>query len=498
MRELAGEFEGRGQREAAGNIEGSLQGNAATGFVYVAADGANYVITAYRVISLASGLSIQFEGASYTGLSIVAADEELDIALLAFENGARPFAGGLSLLQRRLRDEETVYSAGFPGGEAAWQFSEGLASGTYVRIPANDETMRPQGPYIRHSARTDRENPGGLLLAADPGAPAGYAVAGIMPGAGGGPAYAVPIDRVEDFLQRAQRGKSGDERSALEERLLAFSRFAGLRSPYRYIAAYLSAAYIAENTANVIPALDRAFGAAIADIARAFNRSPAEGIRLAAAWSLEDYLRGGNAASGIEAETIEKLGTGLYHTGFRGVPGGALWINEYGVWRIRSFDAPLAGKAAAEGAEPEDTLRTAYLFSFSIGYAQVFNEGHALTAEYSFHQWFLTFGPRIFYAGPSYLRGEYLVGLHFPIRVKNRLGLIPFTGAGAGFVRRDSHQANSKPSFDLCVSGQAGLRITSSLVPGLFLQGMYQYNYEIFGAAKPNPHSVTVSIGYGF
>ncbi|MDR0670252.1 MAG: serine protease [Treponema sp.] len=536
MGELKGELERRGQQEAAGSIERYLRGNAGTGFVYVAVDGANYIITSYQTISLASGLSIRFEGtgaAVYTGLSIVAVDEELDIALLAFENGARPFTHGLSLLQRPPREEETVYSAGFSGGnDAVWQFAEGVISRTYVRIPAaripgDNETMLMQGPYIRHSARTDQENPAGLLLTAEPGSPAGYAVAGInsssaprSAGADWNPAYAIPIDRVENFLTRALGEPLGNNWMVLEERLLAFSRLAGLRSPYWHIASCLSARYIADNTADIIPALNNASGTAIEELIKAFNYSPVRGLNLAVAWAVENRLRNGKpgAAINIEVEVIEMLNPELYHVDFlaSGVPDGALWIYERGIWKILSFGnpaaeppttpappAPPASPSPAAPREPADPakLRTSYLFTFSVGYGHIFTNTHTFMAETAQHVWVLAFGTRIYYGGPSYLRGEGIIGIHIPIRIKNRVGLIPFTGAGIGLVKKDSGgfpaTLNGRPtSFGLSVPVQGGLRITSSLVPGLFLQGMYLY--EVFTLPTQNPHAFAISVGYGF
>jgi S1-C subfamily serine protease len=119
MRKIGQEFEQRGQRDAAKSIEAYLKGGSGTGFVYVAPDGANYIITNHHVITQAYDLSISFEKTDgsktvFSGLSIVAADEEMDIALLAFENGARPFTASLSFLDRPVEEGETVYSAGFP------------------------------------------------------------------------------------------------------------------------------------------------------------------------------------------------------------------------------------------------------------------------------------------------------------------------------------------------------------------------------------------------
>jgi serine protease Do len=511
MRELEVEFERRGQREAAETIENYLWGSAGTGFVYVAQDGANYIITGYQVIAHASGLSIHFEGpgggiSAYTGLSIVAADEELDIALLAFENGARPFTEGLPLLNRRLREGETVYSAGFPGGgaAAAWHFSEGTVSGTYVRIPGDDETMRTRGPYIQHSARTEQKNSGGLLLAAAPGSLTGYAVAGIN---GPVPQTAIPGDRVEDFVEKALGEGPGNGRIALEKRLLAFSRVTSFRLPYRYIAAYLSKDCVMENIAGIMPALNGASGTAIEDIVKAFIYSPARGVKLAVAWTIENSLRRGGDAIDIDVRSIETLDAEFYRTGFHvsGAPADALWVNEYGAWRIRNINmvtenADIADAGIEDSGGGESKLRTTYLYSFSVGYGYIFDNIHALTVDSTLHQWCLGFGVRIYYAGSSYLRGEGVLGLYFPIRIKNRVGLTPFTGAGIGFVRKEAPDpANSNPvHFDLCLSGQGGLRVTIAAVPGLFLQGMYQYNYEVLSGDKANAHTHTISLGYGF
>jgi serine protease Do len=508
MLELKEEFEQRGQQEAAGSIKDYLTGNAGTGFVYVAGDGANYVIASHRLITQASGLSIRFaEGAGYSGLSIVAVDEELDLALLAFENGARPFSEGLAPLDRQLREGETVYAAGFPGkGEAPWQSAGGVVSKMYVRIPGDDEIMRFRGPYIRHTARTSQATPGGVLLTADPEAPAGYAVAGIDAGERDRQtACAIPIDRVRDFLERAL-GAGEDERIALESRVLAFSRLMSLRLPYRRIAAYLSGACTAENTAGILSAINNASGTAIEDIVKAFIDSPAKGINLALAWTVEDHWRGGRDLD-FEVETIEQTGAD-YRTGFlvSGAPAGALWVNEYGIWRIRGFEnftvetpetAAVEKKDGEEdSAEQAAKLRTEYLFSFSLGYGYL-GGNHTLMLESSFHQWCLAFGTRL-YTGPSYLQGDGLIGLHFPIRVKNRIGIIPFTGAGIGFVRKSAPGRSLLESLDLCLLGQGGLRITSSLAPGLFLQGMYQYSYEVIGRNRSSPHSIAFSVGYGF
>jgi hypothetical protein len=504
MRELKGEFERRGLWEAAGSIENYLGENAGTGVVYVAPGGANYIITGYRNISLASGLSIHFERAVYDGLSIVAADEELDIALLSFENGARPFTRGLSPLERQTREGEWVCAAGFSGAGAAWQFGEGHVSGTYVRLPGDTTTM--PGSYIRHTAKTDQEISGGVLLAVNSGTLTGYSLAGISAasnaGQNGDYAYAIPIDRIADFFERALGGDSGDARTALEERLLAFSRIMGLSAPYQQIADWLSTAYIMENIAGILPVIDSALGTAVENIVKAFIRSPALGIKTAAAWGVENYLRKGNDdAIGAEVETIERIDDRLYHTDLSvsGTAAGAVWVYERDAWRIRSFDTgpddnPMRKKEeVVDGLKPGGGIslpQSDYLFSVSAGYGLVFNKSHNLMVESSLHLQLLALTVRLYYGGSSYLRPEFLAGFHFPIQ---RLGLIPFAGAGVGFVRGNSGGPAADTTVDLYISGQAGVRITTNfLAQGLFLQGMYQYNSGSY------PHTLTVSVGYGF
>ncbi|MDR1024136.1 MAG: serine protease [Treponema sp.] len=545
MQNIAEELEQRGQRDAARGIEDYLQGSCGTGLVYVGADGANYIITSHRIISQAEGLSITFEKpdgsrTSFTGLSIAAADEEMDLALLVFENGERPFSEGPPLLGRQLWMEETVYAAGFSGagksneGEsgagttAVWEIEQGEVSDLYVYIPGNDEIMRMRGPYIRHTAPVDSGNSGGPLLARAPGAPAGYAVAGIntlsawnqarawdrAPDQGAN--YAIPIDRVEDFLQEVLGARN--DRIALEERLLAFTQ--GLtvsHLSYQHIARYLSNSFTAENAGPALMLmLEAAPGPVLENTMRAFNDSPLEGINLAVAWAVGDYLQREHTGA-LDVETIESLNQTHYFISFQnsgmpnrsaGVPDNSEWVNEYGIWRIRRLSKFTTARGPERGEEEQESrLRTSYLFSLSAGYAYIFDAGHALAADAGLYLWHFGLGIRIYYGGASYLRGESALGFYLPIRIKDRFGITPFAGFGAGFVWKDrdsmdrggTNLSSQSKTFDLCISGQGGLRITSSLAPGLFLQGMYQYNYEVYaGADKPNPHAFVVSIGYGF
>jgi serine protease Do len=81
--------ENRGEDDMARSIDAFLKGGFGSGFVYVDAEGNNYIITNYHVIARAYSISIEFEKADgaktvFAGFNVLAADEDLDIALLAF------------------------------------------------------------------------------------------------------------------------------------------------------------------------------------------------------------------------------------------------------------------------------------------------------------------------------------------------------------------------------------------------------------------------------
>jgi serine protease Do len=442
---------------------------------------------------------------------------------LAFEHGARPFTQSLSFLDRPVEEGEDVYSAGFPGlgNTTIWQFGQGMVSNARVRFPEDaTDSARMMGPYIQHTAQVDPGNSGGPLLVTAPEVLTGYAVAGINTlSARGRQAanFTIPIDRAIDFLAAALGPQPVDNRIRLEDRISSFTRGLQFSQPvYRHIAKYLSNRCTAENAEYAIMAmLAGASGTVIRDIMAVFNYSPVEGMNLAVAWTIENALRTNPGPINLQTATIERTEAGGYDIGFLSgkTSISAAWVNEYGIWRIRSFGAFAAGDK--NFIDREDArrlqaarLRTNYLFSFSAGYGAILDPGissQGLTLDSAFHLWLLGFGVRIFYGGPDYLQGEGTVGLHFPIRF-SKLGLTPFVNTGIGFVWKDNRGGGALYAFndsnkimDMGISAQAGLRLTSSLVPGLFLQGAYQYSYTVFAsAANQDPHLVSISIGYGF
>jgi hypothetical protein len=281
---------------------------------------------------------------------------------------------------------------------------------------------------------------------------------------------------------------------------------------YRDIAKYLSNHCVAENAEYaVMEMLRNAAPGTIEDIMRVFNYSPVEGMNLAVAWTIENSLR--NQQGAIETESIEPGDSGQYLVSFRG--GKAVtsseWINEYGIWRIRRFGEFAAGnpdfvREREERYQQAAKLRTNLFFSFIAGYSHILGRGPALDLESDFHLWLFSFGTQIYYAGSSFLQGEGTVGLYFPIRMKDKIAITPFTGAALGFVWKDTEDEkglfnlnDSSTIMDLALSARGGIRLTTSLVPGLFLQAAYQYSKALPSApAEKNSHLFSLGIGYGF
>ena len=141
-----------------------------SGFVYVAPDGKNYIITNRHVISDASTSTITFEDENtkelkvFNGMKILASDAALDLAILEFPDNQQPFTNGLELYTGNLPDGASVYTAGFPGlmGKPVWQFGNGIITNPSVEV---EEMIKPElSSLIQHSAQIDAGNSGGPLL----------------------------------------------------------------------------------------------------------------------------------------------------------------------------------------------------------------------------------------------------------------------------------------------------------------------------------------------
>ena len=141
-----------------------------SGFVYVAPDGKNYIITNRHVISDAETSTIIFEDEKSNTkkiikeIKIAASDASLDIAILELPPDEQPFTSGLEFYSEDVSDGDSVYTAGYPGliGKPVWQFGTGVITNASVEV---EEMIKPElSTLIQHSAQIDGGNSGGPLL----------------------------------------------------------------------------------------------------------------------------------------------------------------------------------------------------------------------------------------------------------------------------------------------------------------------------------------------
>ncbi|QQO10794.1 S1C family serine protease [Breznakiella homolactica] len=512
MEEIQADFEKSGNSDAVKSISYFLEGLSGTGFVYVAPDGSNYILTNYHVIAQAISLKVTFEKTdgtktSYDNLAIVSIDEDIDLALLKFPAGVQPFAGGLTFNTTMLEDGTDVFSAGFPGmgNNALWQFGKGIVSNSSVRLPVSEDSTETRGPYIQHTAQVDPGNSGGPLLIAQPGAPGSYAVAGIntlkvlsRQAAN----YAIPSQTVLDFIGKSLAASRENEQELLEARVQAFMD--GLTVPkavYDHIAKFLSTDCVALNAKFAISELDdRGSKTVWNSIARAFSWNPVDGMRYAVGWLVEDSIRSKSGAIKISLDTIEKINDTEYSVSFD-VSGNTVtsaWVKEFGIWRINTFGGFASGdKTLVEEKERlrtrEDKLKTDYFLMLSAGYTQVFGTGPALNANISYRGNSTIWGVTVQYRGSDYMQTEFGFGAYMPIRL-NGFAVMPLIKASVGFMKTEERDDSFDMNFG--ISAQGGVMFTTAAIPGLFLSAAYQYNFYL--STDYPSHLLLISLGYGF
>lgn len=156
-----------------------------TGFVVVLKDGTNLVITNHHVVQGCSEAIIEFvdsetgKSTVYENLTVHTLGDRLDIAILTFPDGQKPFKKGLTILDDAVTDGDEVWSAGYPGlgTKPAWQFAKGNVTSSKARI--NELVDSSISTIIQHSAPIAPGNSGGPLLIKDNSFECGYAVVGI-------------------------------------------------------------------------------------------------------------------------------------------------------------------------------------------------------------------------------------------------------------------------------------------------------------------------------
>ena len=346
FKNMSKELKSEGYNTYSKAIDSYLEGGFGSGFVWVAKDGTNYIVTNRHVVSNAETASVEFEDdetgeiTKYEGLKIVATDDDIDIAILAFKNGEKPYKKGLELSETALKDGQEVWSAGFPalGDEPVWQFGKGTVTNSRARIK---ELLSPDiSTIIQHSAQVDYGNSGGPLLISSGSK---YLVVGINTWKAAyrdSANFAIPAAQIKKMINSISSGES----SSAKDRAFKLAQALGDSSQkYTSIINFISYHKASVDGQKDFESVLRFAPTSVrSTVSEVFNSNPAEGLRYACAYQLfkkygstEDnsysYKTEVTESTGDKVTVRFTSGEGDDQTSFT-----TEWIKEHGLWRLDS------------------------------------------------------------------------------------------------------------------------------------------------------------------
>ena len=517
-------FDRRGWDDAVSVVDIYLRGMRGSGFIYVAPDGRNYVITNEHVISHSHSISITFERldggrTTFERLRILRIDEENDMAILYFEDDRRPFQEGLVFSSGAAIEGSEVFAAGFPhvGFTPIWQFSAGRISNAFVRLPRSLDSDETIGPYLQHTAQIDPGNSGGPLLSAREGVPSGYEVIGMNTLSARwrqAANFAIPASDVVAFIEEALSDSAVDERQLLAGRVEEFIQGLGVnRAVYNHIAGFLSSECTATNAEfAMLELVERASRTVVNEIDRIFGNDFVMGMNASVGWLIENQMRTGiTGPIRARMESIERNLTGGF-TVILNINDNLIettWVNEYGVFRMNTYGDMVTGDRerqtnVQEERQRERQQREALNFNYNF----IAHGGLSYLPEYGFG-----FTASIALSEPTYYSLNYTyvfgdkrysnfmvgVGLTLPINA-NTFGIIPFGEAGLGVTFTDPKEKsrfNDDDDWFMAAYLKGGLMLNFASNPNLIWR-LFVSRTFVGDLNVPSHWAFGLSIGYGF
>ncbi len=210
---IAQKFEQKNYPDLAEIFRSFAMGGHGSGFVYVDKDGENYIITNRHVVANSEFVNLEFVGKGstktvYEACPIVYTDDDIDLAVVKFQNNEKVFTKSFSINTTKQIDGQEIWSAGFPGllGKPVWQFAKGNITNEEAYI---DQLVSPDVSYlIQHSASIDPGNSGGPLVIKDEHSAEGYSVIGInswMITNRQNTFFAIPSKNIPGLVSKAKR-----------------------------------------------------------------------------------------------------------------------------------------------------------------------------------------------------------------------------------------------------------------------------------------------------
>ena len=365
---LSASLKSRGYNTYSDYVENYKKGGFGSGFVYVADDGENYVVTNRHLISCAESASIEFENddgtlTRFDNLSILITDDDIDLAILRFENNARPFTSGLDFYDGKLYDGQDVASAGFPGlgNDPVWQFGKGSVTNCAARIK---ELIDPSiSTIIQHSAQVDAGNSGGPLLVSSKNSALGYEVVGINTWKAVGrdaTNFAIPSKLALNLIEKSKIPEDEETvKNGRMEKLKAI--LSDSTSDYTSVVKFISNDLAIKIGEDYLDEILRYGSSKIRNrVVTEFAFSPVEGLKYAVAYNLYEKFSADNATD----ENLSKIE----------------WDKEHGLYRISSLgDKVKNSKPQKTASTKKDTngsnislvefegLESPYIFSLQAG-----------------------------------------------------------------------------------------------------------------------------------
>jgi len=350
------------------------------------------------------------------------------------------------------------------------------------------------------------------------GVPTGYAVAGINTLSARyrqAANFSIPTNRVQSFLNTNLSAQREDALTRLNTRIASFTEgLDRLNAVYPHIASFLSNAAVGENAEYALDeVLAKASRSTQDNIVSTFVYSPVDGMAYAVAWTIEDALRSGSRRINIAVNSVTEVSADRYTVSFdvNGKTIASDWVNEYGVWRIRTFgDFATGDKSLVETRqrEREEARRRAAASGFysriGVNLAYDFDRGLLFGAELKIgFDKYASFGLQGFFGANNFVQAEAVLSLSIPIEA-GKVVFIPFADVGAGlmFTKPFGYSSNN-PYDDSTGAGfgfsvKAGLMFRPIITSGLFVQAAFQYSFYLVDKEDIQAPMLLFGIGYAF
>ena len=506
-----------GYTKYASEVDSYLKGPFGSGFIYSASDGKSYIITNRHVVDEAETVTAQFDNedgstSEYKDLKILAADEDLDIAIVELPSTFT--RAGLDFSSAAVSDGLEVWSAGFPGldGEPMWQLGKGNVSNSRAKLK---ELLDPSiSTIIQHTAQVDAGNSGGPLLVADSKAASGYSIVGINTWKAStreNTNFAIPATIIKSYINDFVSGKK--KNADINERAKQFIASLGDKDlKFIAIGKYISNQLVPTAGPDAFDALLRNSSDDLAmAVFKLFAYDPIEGLRYSIAYEIWIDFQNKNGVlptTSEEAVVSDNTTTVAFICEGNKTPINSSWVQEQGNWRILSIDC-VNSSTLDKKKKSGVVLIDPYLFTVTGGYRIPISSdsgSFTMSAELS--------GFSVFYRKETYFDSESnsqsepfnlfgaTIKAGIPITVNTKFVFTPFLEVGFGIAKPTTSNSSSSSSyysststFNLFYTGAVGLDFTYYINSQLGITASAKFAYDSFPMQDSSSKNIIIGAG---